>query len=85
MIDPELLAMLRCPVTGSQLQFADEGTINRVNDAIASGAARDRVDQTVSEPIDGGLVSTEAGVLYPIRDAIPTLIPDEAIRLPGPS
>lgn len=85
MIDPELLAMLRCPLTAGQLQVADEGTIARVSEAIASGQARDRVDQTVSEPIEGGLVSTQAGLLYPIRDSIPTLIPDEAIRLPEPS
>ncbi len=81
MIDPDLLAMLRCPLTKAQLQFADESTTAQVNEAIHRGEARDQVDQRVEDPIEGGLVSDTAGLLYPIRDGIPTLIAEQAIRM----
>lgn len=82
MIDPELLAMLRCPLDGGQLQVAEEPLVARVNEAIEKGQARDRLDQRVELPIDGGLVSQGSGLLYPVRGGIPTLVADEAIRLP---
>jgi uncharacterized protein YbaR (Trm112 family) len=82
MIDPKLIEMLRCPESGGRLQLAAESVVARVNQAIQRGEARDRVDQKVSEPIDGGLVANQGDWLYPIRGGIPTLVVDEAIRLP---
>lgn len=81
MIDPKLLAMLRCPIEGAELHLAEEPLILRVQSAIERGEARDRIEQKVSEPIDGGLVSETRQWLYPIRDGIPTLVIEEAIRI----
>jgi uncharacterized protein YbaR (Trm112 family) len=63
--------------------LADDPLIQRVNQAISDGTARDQLDERVTAPIDGGLVNSTADRLYPIRGGIPTLIVDEAIGLTG--
>lgn len=80
MIDPKFVQMLRCPIDKTSLNVADAALIDAVNQAIACGDAFDRIDQKVEQPIDGGLCS--GSWLYPIRDDIPSLVADEAIRLP---
>lgn len=82
MIDAEMLAILRCPAEGGQLQLAGERLVQRVNEAISRGEARDRVDQAVTTPIEGGLLPTSCAFLYPIRGGIPSLVREDAIELP---
>jgi uncharacterized protein YbaR (Trm112 family) len=81
MIDPKLINLLRCPSDGSRLHLADPLLVARINGQIQQGVARDRQDQRVIEPIDGGLVNEKGDRVYPIRGGIPTLVADEAIRL----
>lgn len=81
MIDADLLSMLRCPADGSQLEIADNATLEQINAAIAAGTARDVGDQIVSEPIEAGLRPTGNSIVYPVRGGIPSLVVDEAIRL----
>ena len=81
MIDPDLLAILRCPIDGGKLQIADEALVRRIQTAIERGEARDRLEQRVSETIEGGLVNQDMQWLFPIRSGIPTLVADEAIKL----
>lgn len=81
MIDPDLLAILRCPINGGKLQLADEALVRRIQTAIERGDARDRLEQRVSETIEGGLVDENHQWLFPIRSGIPALVADEAIDL----
>ncbi|ELP30929.1 Trm112 family protein [Rhodopirellula baltica] len=83
MITPDILPILRCPSSGGQLTLADESLIQRVNQAIRDGNARDQLEERVTDPIEGGLINSPADRLYPIRGGIPTLIVDEAIGLTG--
>ncbi len=83
MIDPDLLAILRCPIHGGKLQLADEALVRQVQTAIERGEARDRLEQRVSETIEGGLVDEAQTWLFPIRGGIPALVADEAIDLRG--
>lgn len=80
-IDAQLLAMLRCPQTGHPLIQATNDQITQVNASIAAKACRDASGELVSEPIQSGLVSQCGTWLYPIRDAIPTMIAEESIKL----
>ncbi len=81
MLDPELIAMLRCPQTSQRLREADAQLIDQLNHTIAAGSLRDLGDRLVEEPLTGGLVSEAGDYLYPVRDEIPTLIPAWAIQL----
>jgi len=80
-ITPDILPILRCPAGGGALTLADAELIERVNEQIAAGTARDQLDSRIEAPIDGGLVPAQADRLYPIREDIPTLIAEDAIRL----
>jgi uncharacterized protein YbaR (Trm112 family) len=81
MLTEEVLELLQCPLTGKKLSLASDQMILRVNEAIANGNARDRIEQKVSQKIDGGLVTDDGVWLYPIREEIPTLVVEEAIDI----
>lgn len=80
-ITPDILPILRCPVGGDSLVLADADLIQRVNEAIAEGAARDRLGTRVETPIDAGLLNSARNLLYPIRENITTMIAESAIEI----
>ena len=79
MIDPKFVQMLCCPIDKTPLKVAGPSLVDTINQAIARGDAFDRIDQKVEQTIDGGLCS--GTWLYPIRDNIPSLVADEAIKI----
>ena len=80
-LDSELIQLLRCPQTGKAVQAAAPSIIAAVNLQIKAGDCRAASGEIVTEPLQGGLL-TECGTwLYPIRDAIPTMIAEESIQL----
>ncbi|HID77313.1 MAG TPA: Trm112 family protein [Planctomycetaceae bacterium] len=81
MIDPKLLEILVCPENRTPLREASQELVEKVNQAIAAGKARNRTGQTLEKPIDGGLVREDGKVLYPVMDDIPVLLIDEGIPL----
>jgi len=81
MIDDEFLRILRCPVTRQPLQVADDAILARINAAIGAGRLLNRLGQTVTQALDGGLINQTQTLLYPIHDEIPCLLADEAIDL----
>ena len=81
MIHPQLLSILRCPTTQSQLQIADQAVIDRVNVAIAAGKMQSRVMETLTRPLDGGLVNADGSLLMPVYENIPDMNPDDVIAL----
>jgi uncharacterized protein YbaR (Trm112 family) len=81
MVDKELVAIFVCPADHRPLSMAGEGTIARVNRAIGVRRVKNRGGHVVEQAVDGGLLSADNSLLYPILDGIPLLAPDEAIRL----
>jgi uncharacterized protein YbaR (Trm112 family) len=81
MIHPQLLSILRCPTTQSQLQIADQTVIDRINEAIAAGKMQSRVMETLTRPLDGGLVNADGSLLMPVYKNIPDMNPDDVIAL----
>ncbi|HVQ20117.1 MAG TPA: Trm112 family protein [Terrimicrobiaceae bacterium] len=63
-----LLEIICCPLTHQSLRIADETQLTQA--AVMS-----------SKPVSAGLVRQDGRILYPIRDGIPLLAPEEGIPL----
>ena len=81
MIDRDLLDILACPENKTPVKLADQPLIDTINSAIEKGEVKNRGEQKVEQPIDGGLVREDRVFLYPIQDAIPIMLIDEAIPI----
>jgi len=81
MINPELIAILVCPETKQPLSVATAEILDRVNKAVEEGSLRNQGDDGVKDRIEEGLVREDGKVMYPVRDDIPVMLLDEAIRL----
>jgi uncharacterized protein YbaR (Trm112 family) len=81
MIDKGLLDLLVCPENHTPLHLADDALVQRLNEAIAAGRLRNRGGQTVTNPIEGGLIREDGMLLYTIVEQIPVMLIDEAIPL----
>ncbi len=81
MINPELIAILVCPETKQPLSVATAEILDRVNKAVEEGSLRNQGDDGVRDRIEEGLVREDGKVMYPVRDDIPVMLLDEAIRL----
>ena len=81
MIDRDLLDILACPENKTPVKLADQPLIDTINNAIEKGEVKNRGGQKIEQPIDGGLVREDRVFLYPIQDAIPIMLIDEAIPI----
>ena len=64
MIDADLFALLRCPLTMQPLRLAPPELLAKL-----------------PVPLEAALVREDGAVVYPIRDGLPVLLPDEAIAV----
>lgn len=80
-MDKQLLKILRCPQDRSPVSVAESAVIVSINDAIRCGNVRNLGGHQLHQPIDGGLVRQDGDVLYPIRQGIPVMLPDEGVKL----
>ncbi|MBH25201.1 MAG: hypothetical protein CMH57_12255 [Myxococcales bacterium] len=77
-----ILERLRCPRTHQRLTLAEPELIERLNAMIAQGELARDDGVALSEPLQGGLLRDDQQALYPIRDGLPVLLPQEAIAVP---
>ena len=82
-VSADLVEILVCPETKQPVRVADAAVLDRINRAIEAGTLTNRGGDVVQDPLDGGLVREDGGVLYPVRDDIPIMLLDEAIEVPG--
>ncbi len=81
MIAPELIGLLRCPISGSQLELADNQLVASVNQAIENRSLQNRKGVSIVDRIDGGLVNADRSWLCPIRHGIVSMVSDEMIEI----
>lgn len=80
-VSPELLDILVCPKSKKKLQMADTATLDKVNKLIQSGKCREISGATVTDAATEGLLQSDTGVFYFIREDIPVLIYENAVEL----
>jgi len=80
-MDDKLLEIICCPETHQPLRQADAELVADLNQRIKAGTLLDRVDDKISQKIDGGLLREDGKILYPIRQEIPTLLIEQGIPL----
>ena len=80
-VDPELLALIRCPVTHANLSVAGEDVLANLNEKISRRQVVNRIGQTIEKGLESALVNEDGSLLLPIRGGIVVLIADQAIPL----
>lgn len=83
-MDLNLLNLVRCPVTQSRLRFAEDATIERLNQQIGERTLLNRSGALVESNIDAGLINEDGDLLIPIRQGITIMVSDQAIPLSSP-
>ena len=78
-IEPELLELLRCPVTGERLQLLEPTCLDVLNRQIQLGKVVDRSGRTVDRSTQAALVNQSRTLLAMIEDQIVNLLADELI------
>jgi uncharacterized protein YbaR (Trm112 family) len=81
-LDPGLIAILRCPVSGSGLRWAEPEELARALRAAAAGTLKPWVVGAEIRPFQHCLVCEAGEICYPVRDGFPFLLPEEAFYLP---
>lgn len=81
MIPPDVLELLRCPLTHQRLLSCDVGRLDRVNRAIDAGQLFNRGGEPVTRRLQAALVTQDGHRLYPVENGIIRLLVDGAIEL----
>ncbi len=83
LLDPQLLEILVCPENKTPVHLADSALIEKLNALQREEKLKNRSDQSVKDPLQGGLIREDRRYLYPILDGIPVMLIEEAIPLEG--
>lgn len=81
MVHPELMNVLVCPENKMLLSPAEDSLVAKANAAIEARTLKNRAGAVIELKIDGGLVREDNAYMYPVRDDIPVMLPNEAIPL----
>ena len=76
-----LLKIIRCPITGQPLEVAGSEIVEKLRSQSQAGQLASHKGIVIDQPFDAGLVDQSHTYFYRIQDGIPSLLPDEAIRI----
>lgn len=80
-IDKDLLAILCCPETKQPVRLAETELVTKLNEAVRKGILKNIGKHPVTEELEGGLLRSDAKIVYPIRENIPVMLIEEGIPL----
>ena len=80
-IPADLIAKLRCPITGGSVRWMDESELARLNADAAAGDAAHLDGTPVEENIPAALVNAEGSLAYRVGDGILMMLPITAVAL----
>lgn len=79
-MEPSLIELLRCPETRQKVSGPPPEILKQIMERFAAGEFR-RSDGGTVEPFETVLLREDGQVAYPVREGIPVMLIDEAIRL----
>ena len=80
-VDPELLAILRCPESLQPLRLAEDSEIQRLLSQARQGTLRNLAGAKVEADFEALLIREDGKRAYLVRDGIPLMLIDEAVAL----
>jgi uncharacterized protein YbaR (Trm112 family) len=86
-IAPDLLELLRCPVTGQRLAFAPAELLAQLETQRRAGTLDLHPAQpqwTPGDPLEAVLVREDGQIGYLVQGGIPILLPDHGFHLHSP-
>ncbi len=83
-MEDAFLSLLRCPRTGGELALAAAEKLAGLNESVRKGELTNASGNKVNEPLEAALASACGSWLYPVREGIPVLLAEEALRADRP-
>ncbi len=80
-VDPELLAILRCPESLQPVRLADDSMVRRLQDQARQGSLQNLRGQKVAADFEALLLREDGKRAYLVRNGIPVMLIDEAVSL----
>ena len=80
-VDPDLLAILRCPESLQPVRLAGDSLAQRLRQQAHSGSLRNISGSKVAADFEALLIREDGKRAYLIRDGIPVMLIDEAVEL----
>jgi len=78
-IDRRLLEILCCPVSRRPLRPLRQDQLQWLNAEITRGSVLDVEGRVLTQPLQAGLITDDAKVVYRVEDDIPVLLPEDGI------
>ena len=80
-VDPELLAILRCPESLQPVRLADDSLVQRLLQQARQGTLKNLQGSKVEADFEALLIREDRKRAYLVRDGIPVMLIDEAVAL----
>ena len=80
-VDPELLAILRCPESLQPVRLVDDSLVQRLLQQARQGTLKNLQGSKVEADFEAILVREDGKRAYLVRDGIPVMLIDEAVAL----
>ena len=80
-VDPELLAILRCPESLQPVRLADDSVVRRIQEEARQGTLKNLQGGKIGLDFETLLVRQDGKRAYLVRGGIPVMLIDEAVAL----
>ena len=80
-VDPELLAILRCPESLQPVRLAEDTLLRRLQDQARQSTLKNLQGAQVEADFEALLLREDGKRAYLVRDGIPVMLIDEAVAL----
>lgn len=80
-LEPQLIELLRCPLTQRHLIEADPQLLTKLNELMERGRLTNRLGQPLAGGLDGALIDSQREYAVAVFDGIPSLVADNLIPL----